>query len=100
MASVPVELRTTIGGELDALVRGERPELLTWVREYGEAGATLIAQPDDIWTHERTEVSRMTHGGWHVVLPLWTVDESPSDLSAEVEASADGAVRLLDVHVL
>ena len=100
VVTVPVELRIAIGAELAALVRGDRPELLTWVREYGDDGATLIAQPDDIWTDGRTEMTRTVHGGWHVVLPLWTVDESPSDLSAEVDVSAEGAAQLLVVHVL
>ena len=42
----------------------------------------------------------MVSGGWSVVMPLWTSEESPSDLSAELEVTPDGEARILDVHVL
>jgi hypothetical protein len=34
------------------------------------------------------------------VVPLWTTDESPSDLSAELTVRPDGVVTLDDVHVM
>jgi hypothetical protein len=36
------------------------------------------------------------------VLPLWTTDESPSDLSVEIEIDIDieGRVSIHDLHVL
>jgi hypothetical protein len=48
---VPDHLRSAIAAELSALERGERPDLLVWVHRYGERGATLVVQPDAIWTH-------------------------------------------------
>jgi hypothetical protein len=42
----------------------------------------------------------MTSGGWHLVVPLWTTDESPSDLSAELLIAPDGVATIHDVHVL
>jgi len=98
--NVPEELRPAIASALEALVRGERPELLTWVHTYGSAGATLVEQPHAIWTHDQTDVVAVDEGGWWIVLPLWTADEAPSDLSAEVEVSSNGVARIRDVHVL
>jgi hypothetical protein len=92
--------RAAILTQLDLLVRGELPELLTWVRDYGPGGAGLVAQPDEIWTHRESDATAMTSGGWFVVVPLWTSEESPSDLSAELEITPDGEARILDVHVL
>jgi hypothetical protein len=46
-----VRLRAAIATQLNLLVRGELPELLTQVRHYGPNGASLVAQPDEIWTH-------------------------------------------------
>ena len=100
VAVVPESLRGAVGAELRSLVRGERPELLTWVREYGARGATLIEQPDDIWTHRYSDVTETDDGGWFIVVPLWTTEESPSDLSAELAVASDGTAHLLDVHVL
>jgi hypothetical protein len=34
------------------------------------------------------------------VVPLWTTDESPSDLSAEVDVTPDGIATITGVHVL
>ncbi len=81
-------------------MRGDLPELLTWVRNYGEDGALLVEQPADIWEHRYTDVARMIGGGWHVVVPLWTEQESPSDLSAEIIVTPGGAATIYDVHVL
>jgi hypothetical protein len=98
--SVPDQLRAPLRAELDALTRGERPSLLTWVKAYGASGAVLVAQPEDIWTHPDSQVERRQDGtGWGVV-PLWTAEESPSDLSAEFEIDADGRVEIRDVRVL
>lgn len=100
MATVPDRLRGPIATELRSLVRGDRPELLTWVREYGEHGATLIDQPDAVWTHPDTQVTETSIGGWLVIVPLWTIDEAPSDLSAELEVASDGTATITDVRVL
>lgn len=70
------------------------------LREYGPAGATLVEQPEAMWTHRWTELTPMNGGGWHLVVPLWTTDESPSDLSAELFIKPDGTATIHDVHVL
>jgi hypothetical protein len=97
---VPVELRSAIAEQLDRLVAGQNPELLVWVREYGADGARLVPQPPAIWTHPYTDAIRTDDGGWHVVVPLWTEAESPSDLSAEVIVDPRGSASIHDVHVL
>lgn len=100
MTDVPLHLRPAVARALDALVRGDHPELLRWVHAYGAAGTALVAQPEAVWTHPRTQVDRADQGGWHLVLPLWTVDESPSDLSVEATVTPEGVVHLCDLHVL
>lgn len=100
MAVVPQELRPAIADQLGALVEGSRPDLLVWVRQYGQHGAELIQQPTAIWTHSQTTVTHVTGGGWLVVLPLWTTEESPSDLSAEILVTPDGQATIRDLHVL
>jgi len=100
MGAVPENLRPAIGEVLRQLVAGGLPEMFTWVHEYGDQGATLVNQPEELWTHEWTDAVRTDDGGWHVVVPLWTTDEAPSDLSAEVVVNPAGAVVLHDVHVL
>jgi hypothetical protein len=98
---IPTSLRPAIAHELAKVVRGEMPEMLTWVNDYGGAGATLIDQPDDIWTHRWSDAVEVgSGGGWHVVLPLWTTDEAPSDLSIELVIGSDGSASVQDLHVL
>ena len=97
---VPDHLRPAIAAQLDALVRGELPELLTWVHGYGERGAVLVPQPEEIWIYPESDAIPVDGGGWSVVVPLWTTDESPSDLSAEIDVDADGNAQIYDVHVL
>ncbi len=100
MAHVPDEVRPAVRQELDALVDGQRPEHLLWVRRYGKHGATLVRQPDDLWDHPNADAVRINDGGWHVVVPLWTTEEAPSDLSAEVLVGPDARATLHNVHVL
>lgn len=64
-----------------------------WVREYP---ATLIPQPEAIWSHPLTEVQVRNDGTAWRVLPLWTMDEAPSDLSAELEIDEQGRVTIID----
>lgn len=68
-----------------------------WVREYP---ATLIPQAEAIWSHPLTEVQVRNDGTAWCVLPLRTMDEAPSDLSAELEIDEQGRVTISDVHVL
>jgi hypothetical protein len=100
MATVPASVRVAVSDQLDRLVRGEYPDLLTWVERYGNGGATLTAQPDSVFDHPRTDAVAKEGGGWFVVVPLFTTDESPSDLSAEVYVEPTGEARITDVHVL
>ncbi|MFI6834049.1 hypothetical protein ACIBG5_43550 [Kribbella sp. NPDC050241] len=97
MGDVPEAYRAAIRAELDALTAGARPDLLHWVRAYP---ATLVRQPEEIWTHSESEVVRRDDGTAWSVLPLWTTDASPSDLSAEIEINAEGRVTIHDAHVL
>jgi hypothetical protein len=98
--SAAEQLRPSVAVELDALVRALRPEVLTWVRRYGHRGASVVAQPEEIWTHAWTGAIPTSGGGRSIVVPLWTTDESPSDLSAELTVRPDGVVTLDDVHVM
>lgn len=100
MSGVPEEFRPALRRELDLLVEGELPHLLTWVRQYGDCGASLVRQPDLAWSHPWTDFLRRVDGTFHGTLPLWTTDESPSDLSAEFDIDHDGVVTLTDLHVL
>ena len=98
--AIPERFRASIKDELDALVHGERRELMTWVVQYGDHGAVLIEQPDEIWTHAGSNFVERSDGSAYGLVPLWTTDESPSDLSAEFEIDVHGVARLSDVHVL
>ncbi|WP_420371467.1 DUF7668 domain-containing protein [Kribbella sandramycini] len=76
----------------------EVPEqLLEWVDSYP---AVLIRQPDDVWTHRYTHFLERDDGSITFEIPLWTTDESPSDLTAQIELEADGRIHIYDVHVL
>jgi hypothetical protein len=97
MGNIPEVYRVGIRRELDALTAGERPEQLLWVREYP---ATLIPQPEEIWTHSEAGLYHRADGSIWCVLPLWTTDESPSDLSVEIEIDTEGRVSIHDLHVL
>lgn len=71
-----------------------------WVDAYGPTGARLVPQPEEIWTHPESEFELRPDGtGWGVV-PLWTTDESPSDLYAEFETDTEGRTEIHNVHVL
>ena len=117
VSDVPEELRPALAAVLSRLVAGDaeglkrdgtdpHPEsdLFLWVREYGAEGARLVTQPDVIWDHSCTNVIPLLDGsGWAVELPLWTEDESPSDLtlSVVVQRQASGLrVTIEDLHVL
>lgn len=100
MGTIPHTHRAALRAVLDDLVDGRRPDLMAWVQSYGQSGATLVAQPEEIWEHPWADYQAREDGSAHVVVPLWTVAESPSDLSAECELGASGAATILDVHVL
>lgn len=94
------EFAPALRRELDVLVDGDLPDLLLWVRRYGDTGTTLVCKPALIWSHLRSSFVRRTDGSFHGELPLWTTDESPSDLCVEVEISCGGVVSLTDLHAL
>jgi hypothetical protein len=100
VAVIPVELRPALAHELDRLVRGELVTLMECVTNYGSQGAVLVPQPETIWEHPFADAVQTHDGGWHVVLPLFTAAESPSDLSAELIIDPSGIATLHDVHVL
>lgn len=100
MSSLPEHLRPAVVAELGRLVRGERPDLLLWVHRYGAHGATLVPQPDDIFDHRLAGAVETVHGGWALDLPLWTNEESPSDLTVSLTVAADGTVTIDDVRML
>ena len=100
MAEIPSGSRPALRRELDALVAGERPELLIWVQNYGRSGTSLVSQPESIWDHARTDFVVRSDGSSYGTAPLWTVDESPSDLTVEFEVTSEGAAAITDVHVL
>ena len=100
MGVIPEELRPSIREQLDRLVLGDMPELLVWARTYGPDGAVLVPQPPEIWEHPDSNAVRMDDGRWHVVMPLYTEAEEPSDLSAEIIVNQDGSAVIQNVHVL
>lgn len=63
-------------------------------------GCDALRQPEEIWSHTYADAVQTRDKGWYVTVPLWTTDESPSDLSAEVLVQSDGIARLHAVHVL
>ncbi len=100
MGVIPEGLRPSIREQLDKLVLGDMPELLVWARTYGSEGAVLVPQPPEIWEHRDSEAFRMDDGRWHIVIPLFTEAEQPSDLSAEIVVNQDGSAVIQHVHVL
>lgn len=100
MGVIPERHREALRVALDELVAGRRPELMTWVDGYGASGAELVHQPSEMWDHPLTDFLPRPDGTAHVVVPLWTRDETPSDLSAECELTVTGEVEIVDVHVL
>jgi len=100
VALIPVDYRPALREVLDELTSGRRPELLTWVNAYGSRGATLVQQPDAIWEHARSGFLLRVDGSASAAMPLWTTEESPSDLSVECEISPSGVASVVDLHVL
>ena len=78
--------------------------MMLWAHRYRPRGepdrsAILIDQPDEIFDHRYTSVIEMDHGGCALDLPLWTTEESPSDLTVSMTVDVDGAVRIDDLRV-
>ena len=96
MAVIPEQYRAAIQTELDALVGGERPGVMTWVTAYP---ARLVVQPELIWSHARSEVVERGDGTAFCVLPLWTTVEAPSDLSIELDIDSQGTATITDLRV-
>jgi hypothetical protein len=89
MTEIPSRHRVALRSVLYDLLAGMRPDLLTWVRRYGESGAELVVQPEDVWTHAWTDYAERADGAPYGSVPIWMTTESPSDLSAEFEMAAD-----------
>lgn len=90
---IPRRYWGTIREALDSLVRGDRPELLTWV-----APEELLRQPDEIFLWAQSVIRGPE--GLEIDLPLWTKDHSPSDLTAQIVIGRDGKATISDVHVM
>ena len=98
--TIPERFRPSVRAALDALSSGDLPDMLAWVEQYGADGATLIRQPEEIWEHPDSQIEVRSDGSAWGVVPLWTTDENPSDLSAEFALNAAGRVEIRDVYVL
>jgi hypothetical protein len=61
-------------------------DLSVWIRNYGDAGATIVPLPDQAWAEADAWPVDARPGQWWVVLPLWT-REGMSDLSLEATVS-------------
>ena len=62
-------------------------DLSVWIRNYGDAGATIVPLPDQAWAEADARPVDARPGQWWVVLPLWTREEGMSDLSLEATVS-------------
>lgn len=73
-------------------------DLSVWIRNYGEAGATIVPLPDGAWAEADAGPVDARRGQWWVVLPLWTREEGMSDLSLEatVTESRGGVIVVVD----
>lgn len=73
-------------------------DLSWWIRNYGDAGATIVPLPGEAWAEADAGPVDARPGHWWVVLPLWTREEGMSDLSLEatVTESGDGIVVVID----
>jgi hypothetical protein len=107
---IPDPLRPVIADALTKIVAGDEEslrrdgilrnqgDLWLWVREYP---AELVPQPAEIWTHRHSEAGELDDGsGWWVVLPMWTKEESPSDLSLEMTVLSTSQGLQAEVHNL
>ena len=78
-------------------------DLSLWIRNYGEAGATIVPLPDEAWVEAAAGPVDGRPGHWWVVLPLWTREEGMSDLSLEAtvtESPGGVVVAIDDIRVL
>jgi len=99
VAQIPDEVRPVVRQELDALVDGRRPEHLLWVSRYGENGATLVRQPDDLLDHPYADAVRTTVAAG----TSWCPCGRPRKHQATFRPRSwrpDGSATLHDVHVL
>lgn len=78
-------------------------DLSIWIRDYGDAGATIVPLPGEAWAEADAGPAGARPGQWWVVLPLWTREEGRSDLSLEAtvtESSGEVSVVIDGIHVL
>jgi hypothetical protein len=87
--------RMTCGQRLDS------ESISQAIRDYGR---TLVVPPDAAFEHlDVVRVRDARPPRWSVRMNLWTAEEQQSDLSIEltlIEAGADYAIELDDIHVL
>ena len=78
-------------------------DLSLWIRNYGEAGATIVPLPGEAWAEANAGQVDSRPGQWWVVLRLWTREEGMSDLSLEAtvtEARGGVMVVIKDIRAL
>ena len=100
VVAVPARFRPALAGVVERLAAldyqglkrdGVDPfpdsDLSVWIRNYGDAGATVVPLPDQAWAEADAWPVDARPGQWRVVLPLWTREEGMSDLSLEATVS-------------
>ena len=71
-------------------------DLSLWAREYGDGGATVVPLADEAWDTVQAIPIENEPGTWFVVVDLWTVEESRSDL---FEATVREARERIDITI-
>ena len=77
-------------------------DILLWVRNYSDDGATLIPLPPEVWDDAAAQVVSHDVGEWSVEVPLWTAEEGRSDLTLEADVTdrpGGPVVVINDIHV-
>lgn len=112
--ALPDRFRALTADLVDTLVRGDFASLdrdgrsgrvgaEALQRSVSDYGRTLTALPDEAFDLVESGAVDARPGEWWIVVPLWTVEEGPSDLSLELAAlhTSDGhRLEVTDLHVL
>lgn len=78
-------------------------DLSMWIRNYGEAGATIVPLPDEAWAKAEAWPIESHPDQMLVVVDLWTREEGMSDLSLEAtvtESLGEVTVVIHSIRVL
>jgi len=89
---------------LEVLTRGLRLSVAAIEQAVAEYGRTIVVPPKDAFDLlEASEILTAAPNTWSVTIPLWTLEEGRSDLTAEVTFAIRGgasAIELDNIHVL